>query len=128
MTKRFFGKIFPGGANRDQQRAQHQIQGLKSQVQELEEAQSLLGSRVHELEEELEAKRKQRQGSLVKWDWLENLYQTKCYEAHCAKQSLKEAQDEIMALKDQRIEELEGEFPAKNASSVEVKVHIMLWY
>lgn len=96
---------------------------------------------MHELEEELEAEREEveekcqeldklRRGKrthLDKWDWLEKEYHLKCQEAHCAQQSLEKAQEEfneIMMLKDQRIEELESEFAAKNASIVEVKVHV----
>ena len=111
-------------------------------MQELAGCKSHLTSRVCELEEMLEAERdeveekcqeldklrKDKKTHLEKWDWLEKEYQLKCHAARCAEQSLEKVQDElretneIMTLKDQRIKELESEFAAKNASTVEVKV------
>ena len=97
-------------------------------MRELEEMLEAERDEVEEKCQELDKLRKDKKTHLEKWDWLEKEYQLKCHAACCAEQSLEKVQDElretneIMTLKDQRIKELESEFAAKNASTVEVKV------
>ena len=96
-------------------------------MNELEETQRLLNSRVHELEKEIQEKRqeleetnRQKQEYFSKWDFLETEYQLKCYAVHFTQANLNKAQDELKE-SNKTIRELERKFAAKNVSTVEVK-------
>ncbi len=66
---------------------------------------------------------------LTKWDWLEQEYHQKCHAADVAQRSLEKAEknlkarDELLALKSQRIAELERRLDAASIAEEKVSLH-----